>query len=68
MKFSLLPFDLNINHEVIEKMTILLNLDRLSKLPRMERMEQACLFHYDPWLIIEREKEYIIELKKSRDI
>jgi hypothetical protein len=34
----------------------------------MERMEQACLFHYDPWLIIEREKEYILELKKSRDI
>jgi len=31
----------------------------------MDKIEEAYLLHYDPWLIVEQQKENVIQLKKS---
>lgn len=55
------------SHDVIEKFSILLNIESLSKLSRMDRIEENYLDSTNPWLIVEDEKEKIIELKRSQN-
>ena len=43
-----------------------MNIEKLSKLTRMGNIESNYIREYDPWLIVEEEKQSIIELKKSQ--
>ena len=54
------------SHDVLEKFSILLNIDSLAKLARMDRIEENYLDSTNPWLIVEDEKEKIINLKRSQ--
>lgn len=39
---------------------ILLNVETLSKIAKVEKIEEAYLLQYDPWLIVEHQREKTI--------
>ena len=52
---------------MVEKFSILLNIENLSKLSKMDKLEENYLDSTNPWLIVEDEKEKIINLKRSQN-
>lgn len=52
---------------MVEKFSILLNIENLSKLSKMDKLEENYLDSTNPWQIVEDEKEKIINLKRSQN-
>ena len=52
---------------MVEKFSILLNIENLSKLSKMDKLEENYLDSTNPWLIVQDEKQKIINLKRSQN-
>ena len=53
---------------MIEKFSILLNIEKLSKITRMDKYEQIYITKYDPIKFVDQEKEKIISLRNIKQL
>jgi hypothetical protein len=41
------------SYEIVEKLAIIMNIDWLGKIDKVDRLEKAFIINYDPWLIVD---------------